>query len=132
MRLCLDTSAYSHFKAGHRGAIAVISTAKTVAVPVIVLGELRAGFRLGGRHDKNEAELRDFLGNPAVQVLNVDEEASFHYAEIFVELRRQGTPVPTNDMWIAALAIREGATVLTFDAHFDLIRRVGVCLLSGD
>lgn len=129
MSLCLDTSAYSHFKAANQEVTEIISTAKTVGIPAIVLGELRAGFRLGQRCQDNEAELRAFLANPSVRVLNVDEEASHCYAEIFLELRHNGTPVPTNDMWIAALALREGATIVTFDAHFDLIRRVGLVLL---
>lgn len=127
--LCIDTSAYSNFKAGHPQAIDVLRQCRSVAVPSIVLGELRAGFRLGTRYEKNECELRAFLSNPAVQVLDVDDDAAHNYAEIVVELRRKGTPIPTNDIWIAALAMREGATVLTFDAHFNAIGRLAVMQL---
>ena len=87
---------------------------------------------MGDRYEKNESELHDFLNSPLVHILEVDNEASHHYAEIFAQLRRNGTPIPTNDIWIAALAIREGATVLTFDAHFDLIARVGTRLLTRE
>ena len=123
-RLCLDTSAYTHFKAGEARSAKIISEAKSIGIPAIVLGELRAGFRLGQRYEKNEAELRDFLASPVVQCLDVDDDASSCYAEIFAELRRKATPIPTNDMWIAAVAMREGATILTFDAHFDQIQNI--------
>lgn len=128
--LCLDTSAYSRFKAGQTETVEIISSSRSVAVPAIVLGELRAGFRFGARCQQNESELRAFLSSPVVRVLDVDDEAACHYAEIIVELRRKGTPIPTNDIWIAALAMREGATVLTFDAHFEAIDRIAVHRLS--
>lgn len=117
-RLCLDTSAYSHFKRGHEEAVEVISSAGEVLVPVVVLGELRAGFRLGSQGARNEADLKTFLRQRVVRVLDVDDEASSVYADLMVELKRAGTPLPSNDVWIAALAAREGATVLTFHAHF--------------
>jgi len=123
-RICLDTSAYSHFKRGSPEAVEFISRASWVGLPTIVLGELRTGFLLGGRTRRNDDELREFLNHPVVHVLDVDDEASAHYAVIMVSLSRAGTPVPTNDIWIAALARREGAAVLTFDEHFERIRDV--------
>ena len=87
--------------------------------------ELRTGFLLGGRRERNESELDAFLANPVVQVLPIDAETSHHYAEIVADLRKAGTPVPTNDVWIAATAARHGASVLTFDEHFQQIGRVG-------
>ncbi len=128
-RLCIDTCAYSNFKAGHTRAVELIVQSRSVTIPAIVLGELRAGFRLGTRYENNEGELRDFLSNTTVRVLDVDSEAADNYAEIVVELRRKGTPIPTNDIWIAALAMREGATVLTFDAHFANIENLAVLRL---
>jgi tRNA(fMet)-specific endonuclease VapC len=129
--ICLDTSAYSHFKRGAAEAVAAIESARAVGVPAIVLGELRAGFRLGGRAERNEAELREFLAFSVVHVLDVDEETATHYAELIFDLRRAGRPLPTNDVWIGALALREGATVLTYDSHFAELRRVGVRVLRG-
>ena len=130
-RICLDTSAYSQFKRGSRDVVGAVTRARGVLVPAVVLGELRTGFLLGKRADENEAELREFLAHPVVRVLEVDDEAASRYAEIVVDLRRAGTPVPTNDVWIAALAAREGATVVTYDAHFAAIRRVGARVLGG-
>ena len=129
--ICLDTSAYSHFKAGEPRSIEVISRATSVLMPVIVLGELRAGFGLGKRRRRNEEELEEFLARSPVGVLSADEETSLHYAEIFLELRSRGAPIPTNDLWIGALALQHGATVVTFDHHFDRIRQVGVILLQS-
>ncbi len=130
MRICLDTSGYSHFRRGVPEAVQAVTRAKSVLVPSIVLGELRVGFRLGTRRVENEERLREFIEEPVVAVLDVDDEAALHYADIVVELRRGGTPVPTNDIWIAALAAREGATVLTSDGHFAHIGRVGSVILS--
>jgi tRNA(fMet)-specific endonuclease VapC len=130
MRLSLDTSAYSYFKRGHDEVVAIIDSAEWIGVTAVVLGELRAGFGLGKRRGVNERDLSRFLANPVVHVLTVDEDASRIYAEIVVALRAAGTPVPTNDIWIAAVSAREGATVLTFDAHFAAIGRVGHQILS--
>ena len=130
MRICLDTSGYSHFRRGMPEAMRAVTRARTVLVPAIVLGELRVGFRLGTRRGENEERLRQFIEESAVAILNVDDEAASHYAEIVVELRRHGKPIPTNDIWIAALAAREGATVLTTDGHFAYIGRVGSVILS--
>jgi tRNA(fMet)-specific endonuclease VapC len=96
-----------------------------LGVPSVVLGELWIGFLLGHRREQNEAELGDFLAHPVVELLTVDEDVARLYAEIVVALRNAGTPLPTNDIWIAASAGRAGATVLTYDPHFAAIQRVG-------
>jgi tRNA(fMet)-specific endonuclease VapC len=129
-RICLDTSAYSHFKRGHAPAVAALSQASWIGVPSIVLGELHAGFRLGSRRDRNEAELGQFLAHPVVEVIVVDEDAAGVYGDIVVALRSAGTPIPTNDIWIAALAAREGVPVLTYDRHFADIGRIGARVLT--
>lgn len=130
-RYCLDTSAYSHFKRGDARVVELIDQAEWIGLPAIVLGELRAGFRLGGRQDLNEQELSVFLANHAVEVLVVDGEVSRQYADI-VDLRQRGRPVPTNDLWIAATAARAGAILLTYDEHFATISRVGSVILGRD
>ncbi|MFW6012299.1 MAG: type II toxin-antitoxin system VapC family toxin, partial [bacterium] len=108
-RYCLDTSAYSHFKRNDPRVVELLDRAEWVGMPAITLGELRTGFLLGTRREQNEEALREFLDNPVVERLVADAEASRHYAEIVVDLRRAGTPIPTNDIWIAAIAAREGA-----------------------
>jgi tRNA(fMet)-specific endonuclease VapC len=128
-RVVLDTSAYSNFRRGAEAAVSLISTASWIGMTAIVLGELRAGFGLGTRRVRNENELAAFLSNAVVHALDVDDEAAQIYAEIILALRAAGTPVPTNDIWIAALAAREGVHVVTYDAHFGLIARVGTHVL---
>jgi tRNA(fMet)-specific endonuclease VapC len=130
-RVCLDTSAYSHFQRGDESAVKTIGAARWIGVPSIVLGELRTGFLLGGQTSKNEDELRRFLRHPMVEILDVDDDAARIYAEIMIALRKAGTPLPTNDIWVAAVASRDGATVLTYDEHFRLIHRVGSTILSA-
>lgn len=130
MKLSLDTSAYSHFKRGHTEVVDLLDSADWIGVTAVVLGELRAGFGLGKRRTANERELGRFLANPVVHVLVVDDDAAQIYADIVVALRAAGTPIPTNDIWIAAVSAREAATVLTFDGHFAAIARVAHQLLA--
>jgi tRNA(fMet)-specific endonuclease VapC len=130
VKLSLDTSAYSHFKRGHADAVELIDAADWIGVTAVVLGELRAGFALGRKKAANERELGSFLENSVVHVLAIDDDAARIYADIVVALRAAGTPVPTNDIWIAAVSAREGATVLTFDGHFRAIGRVGHHILQ--
>jgi tRNA(fMet)-specific endonuclease VapC len=128
---CLDTSAYSNFRRGNEELAALLDRAELVGVPTIALGELRTGFLFGGRRRRNEVELDAFLDNPVVQVLTVDSETSRQYSEIVAELRKAGTPIPTNDIWIAATAARNGTTVLTCDDHFGRIGRVGSVVIGA-
>jgi predicted nucleic acid-binding protein len=129
-RICLDTSAYSRFMRGEQAAVEALTRATWVGVPVVVLGELRTGFLLGGHPERNEVELARFLTNPVVEVLDVDDEAAQIYAEIVVAQRRVGKPVPTNDLWIAAVAARVGAPVLTYDGHFAAVARISARVLT--
>lgn len=130
MRFCLDTSAYSHFKRGDAQVVELIDRADWLGVPVIVLGELAVGFRQGSRAEANHAELARFVANPAVEVLPIGEDLAEIYADIVLDLKRAGTPIPANDIWIAAVAVRHGATVLTYDEHFRTIARVGATILT--
>ncbi len=130
-RFCLDTSAYSNFKRGAGQVTSIIDAAEWLGLPAIVIGELWTGFLLGRRREQNEAELREFLASPVVEELVVDGEVGRVYAEIVVDLRAAGKPVPTNDIWIAALAARFGATVLTHDDRYHAISRVGSLVLPA-
>jgi tRNA(fMet)-specific endonuclease VapC len=121
LNILLDTSAYSALQRGDRRILTVMQRSETVAMPVIVLGELHSGFRAGTRRIKNEESLRRFLGKGSVRILNVTEETALRYAEIDVYLRKKGRPIPRNDVWIAALAIEHGMQILTLDEHFEQI-----------
>lgn len=124
MRLLLDTSAYSAFMRGHAEIKAAVQSNEEIFLNSIILGELIAGFIKGGRKRKNENELRRFLASPRVGVLNVTEETAERYAVILNSLWRAGTPIPTNDIWIAASAMEHGLRVVTTDDHYQKIHQV--------
>jgi len=129
-RWCLDTSAYSRFKAGEPRVVRLLDEADWVGVPSVVVGELWLGFHLGRRFERNVSELREFLAHPLVHEIPVDRHVARIWAEIVADLRRAGTPLPTNDIWVAAAAAHTGSTVFTFDHHFERIARVGSLVLS--
>ncbi len=130
-RYCIDTSGYSQFKRGHQEVAELLDAASYVAVPSIVIGELWIGFLAGARVRENELELSQFLEHRVVEEVPVDRDVARFYAEIVRALKAKGTPLPTNDIWIAAAAARVGATVLTFDDHFRAIERVGALVLEA-
>ena len=129
-RYCLDTSAYSRFKLGEPAVSELIDSAFYVCLPSTAVGELLAGFRLGAHERRNTTELWDFLADPATDVLDVDVHVAERYSQIYGDLRESGTPIPTNDMWIAATASANGMTVLTFDGHFNAIPQVPSLVLE--
>ena len=118
MNLLLDTSAYSALCRGHQAVLNLMQQSESVAVPSIVLGELYSGFRAGTRWTQNSEQLVQFLDKPSVRVLNVTAETALRYAEVDFYLRKKGTPIPRNDVWIAAVALEHGLQLLTLDSHF--------------
>ena len=123
-RIFLDTSAYSAFKRGHPLIRHRIREASQIQLNSVVLGELRAGFLKGTRLRENLAELAQFLASPRVAVVAVDEETAERYAVIFDSLRRVGSLIPTNDIWIAAGAMQCGSVLLTTDPHYDAVTQI--------
>ena len=131
-RFCLDTSAYSQFRRGEPQVVAHIDRADWIGVPSVVLGELWAGFLSGTRADAHGAELAEFLAHPVVEVVPLDASVARIYGEVFADLRARGHPLPTNDLWVAAAAIRSGAAVLTFDTYFEVIARTGALVVTAE
>lgn len=132
MRLLVDTSAYSAFLRGHEAVREEIGRADELAMTPIVLGELLAGFRKGTQFDRNLERLREFLTSPRARFLTVDDETADRYSIIRDDLRRAGTPIPTNDLWIAASAMQHGLTVVTTDPHFRRTSQIVVSLHRVD
>ena len=120
-RLLIDTNIYSYALRGDDGVVEVLRKAEQIGFSVISIGELLSGFKGGGREQKNREELEKFLDSPRVVVYSVDEDTSEFYAEILNNLREIGRPVPTNDIWIAAVAFQNGLKLFTKDNHFKAI-----------
>lgn len=121
MKLALDTNRYTDLCRGDQSAVETVEVADEVWLPFIVLGELRAGFAVGGQGTHNESVLRRFLLKSGVSVLYADDQTTHHYASVYRQLRKQGTPIPTNDMWIAALVLQHSLLLFARDSHFDAL-----------
>lgn len=119
MNVALDTNAYTALVKGDAATRVVVERADSIALPFVVVGELRAGFVSGRRATENERTLRQFLMKPRVSVVFADDQTTQNYAALFRQLRTQGTPIPTNDIWIAALVVQHGLTLHAHDKHFD-------------
>ena len=124
MRVALDTNRYVDLCRGVDETVALLEEAELVVLPFVVLGELRAGFVHGRRQAENERTLRRFLLKDGVEVLFADEQTTHHYASVFQQLRRQGTPIPTNDMWLAALALQHNLVLHARDRHFNHLPQI--------
>jgi tRNA(fMet)-specific endonuclease VapC len=129
-RIVLDTSAYSWLRSGHREVRRRVAEAQLVYLPAVVLGELAAGFVLGRRRKENETALGAFLERPFVETLDVTPAVAVRYGVLFAALRRAGTPIPVNDIWIAATTLAAGAHLLTFDQDFSYIAELPHTILS--
>jgi tRNA(fMet)-specific endonuclease VapC len=116
--ILLDTSAYSELARGNNDILKEIQSAETIGVNPIILGELIAGFAKGSRVQQKISSMDHFLSSPRCMVVPIIQETSFRYGKILNALQKAGTPIPTNDVWIAASAMEHGLIVVTTDAHF--------------
>jgi tRNA(fMet)-specific endonuclease VapC len=121
VKVALDTNRYTDLCRGDLSVVEIVERATEVWIPFIVLGELRAGFAVGSQGPRNESVLRRFLTKPGVRVVYAGEQTTHHYANVYRQLRKQGTPIPTNDMWMAALVLEHSLVLFARDAHFDVL-----------
>ena len=124
MRMLIDTNRYTDLARNDAQAVAKFLDADEIFVPFVVLAELRSGFRNGTLSAKNELGLVKFLSNPKVRCVSPDEQTTHFYADVYALLRSQGTPIPTNDIWIAAIAIQHSLPLYTRDHHFNKISQL--------
>ena len=124
MRIALDTNSYTDLCRGHAETLETLETAEEIFLPFVVLGELRAGFAVGRYAAENEKVLYRFLVREGVHVLFADDQSTHHYAAVYRQLRRQGTPIPTNDIWIAALVLQHNLALCARDRHFDHLQQI--------
>jgi tRNA(fMet)-specific endonuclease VapC len=127
VRLALDTNRYVDLCKGRAETVALLEEAEAILIPFVVLGGLRAGFAFGTRQAENERALRKFLSKDGVRVLFADGQTTHHYASVFRQLRKQGTPIPTNDMWLAALVLQHSLILHARDKHFDHLPQI-ICV----
>jgi tRNA(fMet)-specific endonuclease VapC len=121
-QLILDTNGLSAIADGDAALEPVLRKATEVAVPVIVLGE----YRYGIQHSRERQRYEQWLAESILtyRVLDVNEETAVFYATLRSELRKAGTPIPSNDVWIAALCRQHSFSLLSRDRHFDLVRGI--------
>ena len=121
MRVALDTNRLTDLFQGDAALAERLGLCDEVWIPLVVLAEIKAGFLGGTERHRNEILLRKLLSKTTVGVLLPDRETAEHYARLFVQLKRAGTPVPDNDLWIAALALQHDLLLITRDKHFKSI-----------
>jgi tRNA(fMet)-specific endonuclease VapC len=119
VRIIVDTNRYRDFCAGLAEAVECLQAAEQIFIPFVTIAELRAGFLAGTPGKRNAQVLSTFLNRARVRILWPDEETTRQYARTWLQLRRQGTPIPTNDLWIAALALQHNTALFSRDSHFD-------------
>lgn len=120
-RYLIDTNIYSYALRGEEEIVQILRETDEIGFSVISIGELLVGFKGGGKERKNRKELETFLDSPRVVIYPVNDETAEFYADIFIRLKEAGTPIPTNDIWIAAIAFQNGLKLFTKDIHFKSV-----------
>ncbi len=120
-KVLIDTNIYSGAMRGAPEIVDLLQSVSHIGISVISLGELLSGFRGGNRERENRRELNMFLDSPRVTLYYIDENTAEYYSEILNSLKNKGTPIPTNDIWIAATACRHGLRLHTLDKHFERV-----------
>ena len=118
VRVALDTNRLTDLLRGDVALAERLGACEEVSIPLMVLAEMMAGFYGGTQQHRNEALLRKFLAKPTIAILLPGRETAERYARLFVQLKRAGTPIPDNDLWIAALALEHDLLLITRDRHF--------------
>jgi len=118
----LDTNGLSAVADGDAALEPILNRAAELAVPVMVLGEYRYGIRQSRERQRYEEWLTDSL--PSYRILDVDQDTTIYYAALRTELKKAGTPIPSNDVWIAALCRQHALPVVSRDRHFDSVSRL--------
>ena len=130
MKIMLDTGAYVGFKRNNIEIVEFVVGSELIMFSPIVLGELMFGFRNGNRFKENMADLNRFLQHEAVELAQIGNLTSDRYSRIAAQLKRQGTPIPTNDIWIAAQTMEHGVELITSDQHFEKVSGLVYSLIS--
>ena len=122
----LDTNAYTAYMRDDPAAAERVEASTRILLPAVAVGELMYGFRHGTRYRQNLEQLEQFLAKPFVEFVPVTLETCGRFGSVAAALRQAGTPIPVNDVWIAAHALQTGALLLTHDSHFNYVAGVAV------
>ena len=125
-KITLDTNAYAALSQGKLPVKQAMETADIIFVPVFVFAELLFGFKNGSREQENLVLFNDFMKMSGVSYHFPTDETALIYSDIALDLKQQGKPIPTHDIWIAASAIETGSVIITYDKHFLHIDQVRV------
>jgi len=120
-KILIDTNIYSLALRGDKDVVTALRYISHIGFSSISIGELLSGFKGGCREKENRLELNQFLDSPRTNLYAVDENTAEYYSAIINQLKRAGTPIPTNDIWIAATAFQHGLQLYTADKHFSYI-----------
>lgn len=120
-KVLIDTNIYSLAMKGDATVVNELRKIDQIGFSAVSVGELFSGFKGGRREDKNREELNIFLDSPRVVVHAISVDTAEFYASILNNLKLAGTPIPTNDIWIAAVAFQHGYKLFTKDKHFESV-----------
>ncbi len=126
MKILIDTNAYSALLKGDRDVLKIISKAEIIYISVFVLSELFYGFKAGSKYEWNIEILSKFIGKQNVKIIHTTHLTAELFADIKLELKSKGNPIPINDIWIAAHSIEYNSLLITYDNHFKLIRNINL------
>lgn len=125
MKIVLDTNIYSYYAEGDAGTVDFLAmNAEEIFLPAVVIGELFYGFSKGSRFSYNDRKLKEFIEKLDVQIIPVDSDVARKYGLIYLYLQGKGTPIPINDVWIAASCMNMGGTLVTKDRHFETVEQI--------
>ncbi|MBN1524726.1 MAG: type II toxin-antitoxin system VapC family toxin [Spirochaetales bacterium] len=128
-RVLIDTNIYSEFKKNNNRIVEALRYCDFIGLDVTVLAELYSGFKAGSREKQNMRELEEFCNSSRVFILPHDDNTAEFYANIFIALKFKGTPIPSNDIWIAACALQNGLALFSLDTHF---KNIDTLLIKND
>jgi len=121
MKVCLDTNAYSSLRRGNEKLLGLLNECEEIIIPAATYAELTYGFLRGRKSSENETLLNSFLAEEHVAFQPVTQAIAERWGYVKASLAQKGTPIPENDIWIAATALETGARLVSYDRHFDLV-----------
>lgn len=120
-KILVDTNCYIFYLSGDQDVLDALADADIVFMSIFVLGELYAGFKGGNKEKENISILKKFLDKSTVSVLTATKETAEIFGVVKNSLKEAGTPIPINDVWIAAHTLETGSQIITYDKHFNLV-----------